>query len=150
MLGGNNNYMYVPTPTTWVDALGLSSCPVLKAPNPRHYADKVTQKSTAKDKNTVINRKVVDINSDVNAIRSGLAAKIGNTFSLKNGRTYGEHDCILYPISGSGFYNLTRGEYKALDHFNVLGEQKGEDILNKAGYDKAVIEKGKEIWKIVK
>ena len=142
--------MYVPTPTTWVDVLGLSSCQILKAPNPRHYADKVTQKSTAKEKNTVMNRKVVDVNSDVNAIRSGLATKIANTFTLKNGRIYGEHDCVLYPISGSDFYTLSLGEYKALGHFNVLGEKKGEEILNKAGYNKEAIEKGKKIWKIIK
>ncbi len=80
----------------------------LKAPNTRHYADKVTQGSLAKDKNTVVDRSVVDLNADVTAIRAGQAQKVGDNYII-NDRIYGAHDGTLYPISGPGLYLLDRG-----------------------------------------
>ena len=92
----------------------------LKSPNSRHYADKVNQKSVAKDENTVIDRKVVNIEQDVNAIRNGQAQVINGQYHI-NGRIYGQHDGTLYPIRGNGFYPLDRGAYKALGVYNKFG-----------------------------
>lgn len=90
------------------NAKGLSS---LRYPNKRHHIEKVTQRSPAKSTNTVIEQGV-DISADVNAIRSELAIRTGNTFNI-SGRTYGLHGKTFYPIKGLGFQILDRGAYKA-------------------------------------
>jgi len=42
LAGGNNNYLYVPNPTGWVDPFGLASkdCPKLYESNPKHGKNK--------------------------------------------------------------------------------------------------------------
>ena len=118
----------------------------LKTINTRHYADKVTQKSVAKEKNTVVNRKAVGISADVQAIRDGKANIINNQFHV-NGRIYGHHDGTLYPISGTGFYTLNRAEYKVLGVYNQFGNsQKSKQILSNMGIDKTTQNKVLEIF----
>nr|WP_283162953.1 hypothetical protein [Moraxella sp. Tifton1] len=118
----------------------------LKTINTRHYADKVTQKSVAKEKNTVVNRKAVDISADVQAIRDGKATIINNQFHV-NGRIYGHHDGTLHPISGTGFYTLNRAEYKVLGVYNQFGDsQKSKQILSNMGIDKTTQNKVLEIF----
>jgi len=102
----------------------------LNSPATRHYADKVTQSSVAKEVNTVVDRSVVDMSADVAAIRSGQAQKIGDTFVV-NGRTYGMHDGTLYPMSGPGLYTLDRGSYKALGILNKFGNTPQADVILK-------------------
>lgn len=102
----------------------------LNSPATRHYADKVTQTSVAKEVNTVIDRAVVDISADVAAIRSGQAQNVGDTFVV-NGRTYGMHDGTLYPMSGPGLYTLDRGGYKALGVLNKFGDTPQAEIILK-------------------
>ena len=94
-------------------------------PNKRRYADKVIQgKSTAKLKNTVINRKIVNVQEDVAAIRSGKAVKKGEDF-IVNGRIYEAHgNGTLFPKSGPGLYELDRGGYQALGILNKFGNTK--------------------------
>jgi hypothetical protein len=102
----------------------------LNSPATRHYADKVTQTSVAKEVNTVIDRSVVDVSADVTAIRSGQGKQIGDTFVV-NGRTYGMHDGTLYPMSGAGLYTLDRGGYKALGVLNKFGNTPQAEIILK-------------------
>jgi hypothetical protein len=102
----------------------------LNSPATRHYADKVTQTSVAKEVNTVIDRSVIDVLADVTAIRSGKGQQIGDTF-LVNGRTYGMHDGTLYPMSGTGLYTLDRGGYKALGVLNKFGNTPQAEIILK-------------------
>jgi filamentous hemagglutinin len=102
----------------------------LNSPATRHYADKVTQSSVAKEVNTVVDRSVVDISADVAAIRAGQAQQIGDTFVV-NGRTYGMHDGTLYPMSGPGLYTLDRGGYKALGVLNKFGDTPQADMILK-------------------
>jgi len=102
----------------------------LNSPATRHYADKVTQSSVAKEVNTVVDRSVVDMSADVAAIRSGQAQQIGDTFVV-NGRTYGMHDGTLYPMSGPGLYTLDRGGYKALGVLNKFGDTPQTDVILK-------------------
>ncbi|MDQ2808502.1 MAG: hypothetical protein M3Z04_16575 [Chloroflexota bacterium] len=92
----------------------------LRSPADRHYIRKVTQRSVAKDKNTVV-EPTVPVVSDVAAINAGQATQSGDTFTI-NGRIYGTHDGVLYPMSGTGFYELDRGAYKALGVYNKFGD----------------------------
>ncbi len=84
----------------------------LNSPVTRHYADKVTQTTVAKEVNTVIDRSVVDISADVSAIRSGQSQMIGDTFVV-NGRTYGIHDGTL-PNVGAGAIYLGSGRLQGV------------------------------------
>lgn len=87
----------------------------LKTISDRHYADKVLQNTFVRDNNTVVNRKVVNVSVDVQAIRDGKAKFINNEFHI-NGRIYSHHDGVLFPKSGNGFYPLNRIEYKTLGY----------------------------------
>lgn len=119
----------------------------LKTINARHYADKVTQSSVAKDKNTIVNRKIVNVASDVQAIREGKARFLNNEFHI-NGRVYGHHDGTLFPVSGSGFYSLNRIEYKTLGVYNQLGNNdKANQILNNMKVDNATKDKVLRIFR---
>ena len=130
----------------WVHNDGCCDLSNLKTINTRHYADKVTQKSVAKEKNTVVNRKAVGISADVQAIRDGKANIINIQFHV-NGRIYGHHDGTLYPISGTGFYTLNRAEYKVLGVYNQFGNsQKSKQILSNMGIDKTTQNKVLEIF----
>ncbi|HEB0655548.1 TPA: hypothetical protein RY214_002254 [Pseudomonas aeruginosa] len=122
----------------------------LKSPSTRHYADKVSQTSIAKNKNTVINRRVVDIGSDVFAIKSGRAQKIGDDYRI-NGRTYKSHNGTLYPASGPGLYTLSRSEYKALGVLNKLGDTpQAKAILNNMGIPEKSRSEALKVWRAVK
>lgn len=121
----------------------------LKAPNTRHYADKVTQGSLAKDKNTVVDRSVVDLNADVTAIRAGQAQKVGDNFII-NDRVYGAHDGTLYPISGPGLYLLDRGGYKALGVLNKFGNSpRADEILRSMKIDDQARAEALKVWRAI-
>ncbi|NHZ42497.1 hemagglutinin repeat-containing protein [Massilia aquatica] len=122
----------------------------LKAPNPRHYADKVKQNTNVGDENTVIDRSVVDISADVLAINLGKAEKIGRVYHLENGRAYSFHDDILYPVSGPGLYPLDRGEFKALGVLNKFGESpQAYTIMKNMGIPQERISKALEVYKVI-
>jgi filamentous hemagglutinin len=122
----------------------------LSSPSTRHYADKVTQSSVAKEVNTVVDRSVVDMSADVAAIRSGQAQKVSDTFVV-NGRTYGMHDGTLYPMSGPGLYTLDRGGYKALGVLNKFGDTPQADmILKNMGVSAETKATALEVFKAVK
>ena len=117
-------------------------------PNKRHYADKVIQgTSTAKLKNTVINRKIVNVQEDVAAIRSGKAVKKGEDF-IVNGRIYGVHgNGTLFPKSGPGLYELDRGGYQALGILNKFGNtKKASEIMDKSGITHDAREAALKVW----
>jgi len=103
--------------------------PPLREPAKRHQLSQVNQKTMAKRLNTVIEPSV-DISNDVSAINAGRATRQGNNFII-NGRTYGTHDGILFPISGVGFHQLDRGAFKALGVYNQFGDtSRATEILD--------------------
>jgi RHS repeat-associated protein len=100
-----------------------------KSPNSRHYISKVTQKSTTKKVNTVI-EPWVDVTDDIAKINAGKATRNGDLFTINN-RTYGLHDGTLHPVSGKGFITLDRGGYNALGIYNKFGNtQQATTIIN--------------------
>ena len=124
----------------------------LRAPNSRHHADKVIQGNSnrAKNQNTIIDRKVVDINADVKAIRNGEASVTNGKYQI-NGRTYEEHGGTLYPVSGKGFYSMNRGEYQALGVYNKFGNTpKATEILDNMNTTKATRDRALMIHKELK
>ncbi|WP_217807066.1 hypothetical protein [Andreprevotia lacus] len=112
-----------PSSDAEVDAGKNASAPGrlsdLKAPNRRHYLEKINQKSLPKEQNTVI-APTVNVVEDVAAIRAGRGIVRGNTISVNN-RVYGYHDGTLFPMSGDGFYTLSREAFKALGVYNQFG-----------------------------
>ncbi|WP_454907450.1 hemagglutinin repeat-containing protein [Variovorax gossypii] len=122
----------------------------LKSINTRHYADKVNQSSVAKDLNTVVDRLIVDVQADMNAIRAGEAKNIGNNYLINN-RLYGAHDGTLYPISGPGLYTLDRGAYKALGVLNKFGDTpQADNILKNMGISDQTREVALNVWRVIK
>ncbi|RKZ38335.1 MAG: hypothetical protein DRR16_33690 [Candidatus Parabeggiatoa sp. nov. 3] len=83
------------------------------------------------------------------AIRSGATPKIGDKFVV-NGRTYGIHENgTLYPISGPGFHQLTRPQFKALGVYNKFGETaRATQILDNMGLAQADRVAALNIWKL--
>jgi hypothetical protein len=100
--------------------------PSVRRPAERHTLAKVSQRSVAKDVNTVI-APYVDVANDTAAINEGKAvAAIGpdgvRTYTV-NGRTYGvEPSGTLYPMTGDGFIVLNRNAYKILGILNKFGD----------------------------
>jgi hypothetical protein len=124
-----------PAPRTEPPPSAAPAVP-LRGPAARHTASRVTQRSVAKDVNTVI-EPGVRVADDVAAINAGQAVRSGNTFAV-NGRTYGVHDGTLYPISGPGFHTLSRGGYKALGVYNTFGNTpRAAEILSRMGTSSA-------------
>ena len=103
----------------------------IKAPNSRHYFNKITQKTTTKELNTVIDSSV-DVAADIAAIKNGQAKIKGNQITV-NGRVYERKSTgTLYPVSGDGFTTLNRGEFNALGIYQKFGNSKqANDILNR-------------------
>ena len=89
-----------------------------RVPDRRHYLARVGRKTPPNtDVNTVI-MPWVDVMADVEAIRAGLATRKGNDFVV-NDRTYVlKPEGRLFPRNGDGFYQLTRGAYRALALYN--------------------------------
>lgn len=88
-------------------------------PHERHNANSVRPKHQAKDTNSVVEPDV-PIDQDVRAINEGSAERVAGKFVV-HGRTYGEHERRLYPISGPGIHRLDRGAFKALGFYNKYG-----------------------------
>ncbi|WP_459195784.1 RHS repeat domain-containing protein [Wukongibacter baidiensis] len=114
-----------------------------KGINARHYMENVKQKSLVRDRNTVV-ESWVDVEADITAINAGKAQQTGNNFEI-NGRIYGVknmNDTTLYPISGDGFHQLNRIEYKAMGIYNQFGNtEKANMILNNMKVDADTKEK---------
>jgi hypothetical protein len=120
------------TPESTPQATGPSLPAPLRRPAPRHSAARVNQRTVAKELNTVI-EPGVDVAGDVAAINAGQATRVGGNFVI-HGRTYGVHDGTLYPISGPGFHQLSRGAFKALGVLNELGNTaRASEILGRMG-----------------
>ncbi|MBO9607258.1 MAG: RHS repeat-associated core domain-containing protein, partial [Paenibacillaceae bacterium] len=118
------------------------------SPSVRHYAAKVTQKTLAKESNTVI-EPWVDVSADVTAINSGQVTRVGEQFTV-NGRTYGFHDNTLFPISGEGFHPLDRGAFKALGVYNNFGNsEKAKQILDNMGMGEEARNAALKVWEAI-
>jgi hypothetical protein len=134
----------------------IGPCPLdaslasLKSINARHYADKVTQSTTTKNLNTVVDRSVVDVSAEMNIIRAGKAQKIGESY-IVNGRTYSVHDGTLYPTSGPGVYTLDRGGYKTLGVLNKFGNtSQADEILKNMGVSDQTKAIALDVWRKIK
>ena len=87
----------------------------LKPPNNRHNLDSIRPKNPTKDKNTIV-LPGTDVSADLADISSGRATWVAedNRYEV-DGRTYGvESTGTVFPVSGPGFVNLSRTEYKVL------------------------------------
>lgn len=93
--------------------------PHFRPPAERHKLRRVTQRTVAKQWNTVIEPNI-DVAGDVAAINQGLAQEEAGTFVI-HGRTYGVHEGTLYPIAGPGFILLERTAFHALGVYNTHG-----------------------------
>jgi hypothetical protein len=124
------------TPGSTPQATGSAPSVPLRRPAPRHSAARVNQRTVAKELNTVI-EPGVDVAGDVAAINAGQATRVGGNYVI-HGRTYGVHDGTLYPISGPGFHQLSRGAFKALGVLNELGNtERAAEILGRMGVSAA-------------
>jgi hypothetical protein len=87
----------------------------LKPPNNRHNLNSIRPNSPSKQNNTVV-LPGTDVAKDLEDIAAGRAKWDGDINSYQvNGRSYGvESTGTVYPISGPGFVNLSRSEYKIL------------------------------------
>ncbi len=117
-----------------------------QAPGKRHYFSKINKSSPPKDLNTIIDPSV-NVELDVKAINAGNAKKVGNDYVI-NGRTYGvTSNGELFPKTGTGFYQLNRGEYKALKLLKQFGNtERGMEILKLNQFDNATINKAIEVY----
>jgi hypothetical protein len=87
----------------------------LKPPNKRHDLNNIRPSSPSKERNTVV-LPGTDVAGDLDDIAAGRANWNAdrNRYEV-NGRSYGvEASGTVYPISGPGFANLSRPEYKVL------------------------------------
>jgi hypothetical protein len=93
-----------------------------RSPDRRHFGHRITTRSRAKGKNTLID-KTVDVDADVAAINAGRASRDAATGNwVVNGRTYGMHENgTVFPVRGPGFHDASRGAFKALGAYNEFG-----------------------------
>ena len=101
-----------PTPEP---ATGPAGKVPLKPPNNRHNLNSVRPNSPSKARNTIV-LPGTDVAKDLDDIAAGRAKwdPDRNCYEV-NGRSYGvEGTGTVYPISGPGFVNLSRSEYKIL------------------------------------
>ena len=88
----------------------------LRPPNAgRHNLNSVRLKSRSNDDNTIV-LPGTDVAGDLDGIAAGQGKWVPETNRYEiNGRTYGvEPTGTVFPVSGPGFVNLTRPEYKVL------------------------------------
>ncbi len=96
----------------------------LKAPTAkRHRIELVDQSVAKKDVNTVA-MPTVDMPGDIQALNAGQGVRDGNLWTV-NGRTYSFHTDgpskgTTFPVDGSGFHKLSRGEYEILADLNSI------------------------------
>jgi hypothetical protein len=61
------------------------------------------------------------------------------------------HDGTLYPISGEGFHQLSRGAFKALGVYNQFGDSaQAAEILDRMGATPADREAALAAWRAIK
>jgi len=104
-----------PRPEGGTSAPGPAAKIPLKPPNARHNLDSIRPGSPAKDKNTVV-LPGTDVAADLADISAGRGTWNTETNRYEvNGRTYAvESTGTVFPVSGPGFVNLSRSEYKVL------------------------------------
>ncbi len=97
---------------------------VVQKPGPRHFLTKITAKSQSDTLNTVIDPSV-DVNADVADINAGKGVPGENNTVTVNGRTYGMKGTSsrIYPMEGTGFYQLNGATYSALKYYIDKGPQ---------------------------
>ena len=145
----NNTAMYGPlTSKAWYTA--NQETHDFKTPlNKRHLAISINQKTLAKQTNTVA-LPSVNFEADAAVINSGNAGKIGDQYYV-NGRTYGQHDGTLYPISGTGLYKLDRGAFKALGILNEFGDtERSGTIFKSMKMTPEAINSAREVYNQIK
>lgn len=112
----------------------------------RHMLGSITNKSIAKDKNTII-MPSIDVKKDIEDIKNGLYNKVNDTYVI-NSRTYGYHDSRFYPIEGDGFITLDRAQYRALQYLIKNGnDDRAIMIFRNMKIPEDKINEVMEIWK---
>ncbi|MEU6249448.1 hypothetical protein [Glycomyces sp. NPDC047010] len=99
----------------------------IRPPMPRrHRLARIDRGSRIKADNTVI-LPGVDVEGDLDAIRTGKAFWNGKTGQYElNGRIWGVHgNGTVFPVSGTGFEQLTREQFKALKALVTAGKPVG-------------------------
>ena len=98
-----------------------------RRPDRRHFGRNVTTRTRRRGKNTLIDG-TVDVDADVAVINSGQAFRDADTGNwIANGRTYGMHENgTVFPVSGPGFHDASRGGFKALGAYNEFGGDTAE------------------------
>ena len=92
----------------------------------RHIAQKVNIKSLVKEKNTVVDNRIVNVSKDIDDINVGLAKQLpDNRFQLPNGNVYQtqsiKQGSEIWPFSGKGIYRLNRNQFDILRQYNTRG-----------------------------
>ncbi|NMO53881.1 hypothetical protein HH310_22210 [Actinoplanes sp. TBRC 11911] len=87
----------------------------LRPPNTRHNLNSIRPSNPPKQKNTVV-LPGTDVAKDLDDIAAGRATwQPERNFYEVNGRSYGvEGNGTVFPISGPGFVQMSRPEYKVL------------------------------------
>lgn len=155
VVDGGDNWVYHYVGSSG-DVEGKGKAPPprkVSMPASRHFIRKVTQRTVAKEKNSVIDPSV-DVYQDVTDINAGKGnfAKTpeGVDTVTVNGRTYGiKPTGTLYPITGNGIMLLDNGAFKSLGVYNKFGNtSRATEILDMAGYSPEQRSKALEAWRI--
>jgi RHS repeat-associated protein len=132
LLGGLNPYGYVHNPLSWVDPLGLASCPP------------VTETTTASNGLDYRSNPKHTLGGVGNSLKAGIEPRnsldlFGDSVLGKNGNRYAlDSDGSLHRFAdsndGSWHWNGSTGQSSPRP--NLTSKQAGNDILNKFGLPK--------------
>jgi hypothetical protein len=131
------------------DAQNTPARPV-KAPAARHYINRISTSTVAKEKTTLI-KPGTPVGDDMNAIRNGRAIRDGERFTV-NGRTYQmKPNGTMFPVEGDGFVPpVSRGVIFALNayaRYNGINET-SEYEATMASVSEEDRERAREIWSL--
>ena len=125
-------------------------CRNCKKPNRRHDPCKTKGNDPTKEKNSMIDPDHADdVAKDIDNIIDGNVPKTGENWTV-NGRTYGQHDGALHPVSGPGITPLNRMQHQVVKQMNtdpVNGGKFADALKNKGILSEKEIDEAMELWK---
>lgn len=114
----------------------------------RHYGSKVSNKTVAKTKNTVVANDV-DVAADLSEINKGNYIKRDGLMTLENGRNYvraGKDGLEIVPHSGPGVFTADRGVFKGLGILNTHGVVEAQKLMYRSGLSRGTIRKAYRLF----
>jgi hypothetical protein len=119
---------------------------------PPHWRHSIEQVRLWPRKVTSINTMIepwVDVQADADAINHGAVARAGDTFTV-NSRTYGFYQGRLFPISGAGFIQLNKTEYRILGIYNTFGDTAAaeQEIGHMRGVTQHEQDRARYVWQL--